>query len=204
MILQHILKNLRLFCEWTQVPCISRNTETFLSKLIHTYKPKSILEIGSAYWYSLLAMWLAINEWWWKIIWCERAYPNRVEINKLLSLTKQYSLHNLDCFYGPFLKFDPQTRKQNWELGVGSWDLVFIDAQKAEYPAYIDYLIENKLINNQTIILFDDVIKYQERMPWLYEKLEQYGYIIHIEQLDEDDGILIAKHNKFSGDNLKA
>ena len=200
-----ISHNLRLFCESTLVPCISPNTEIYLLKLLEQHKPKRILEIGTACWYSLFTMAKTIQAWWWTIIWCERAYPNRVEINKLLSLSKQYRLDNIQCLYWPFLAIDPKVLQsdsvtmQQWGIealkhcGIETvFDFVFIDAQKSEYPLYIDYLVQHKLINDQTILLFDDVIKYQDKMPWLTEKLEELGYSYQIKQLELDDGVLLA------------
>jgi len=181
-----IIHNLWLFCRWTQVPCITPNTEQFLQNILYQYKPKRILEIGTAYGYGMLTMATIISQWWWSIIWCERAYPNRVEIKKLLSLCRQYDLENIDCRYWAFLRLDPSTR------GDSSFDFVFIDAQKAEYPLYLDFIREHKLIDDTSILVFDDVIKYEERMSWLEIQLEQLGYHIQKHHLDEDDGVIVA------------
>jgi predicted O-methyltransferase YrrM len=69
-------------------------------------------------------------------------------------------MHNLECLYGPFLSFTPN----QFQTQTKVFDFVFIDAQKSEYPNYIDYLIDNKLIDDKTILLFDDVIKYQDKI----------------------------------------
>lgn len=145
------------------------------------------MEIGTAYGYGMLTMANIISERWWSIIWCERAYPNRVEISKLLSLCRQHGLENIHCNYGAFLRLDPSLRGNN------VFDFVFIDAQKAEYPLYVDFIREHNLIDNNTILVFDDVIKYEERMTWLWEKLEHYWYSIETFKLDEDDGIIVAR-----------
>lgn len=169
------------------MPCISANTEVFLVKLLEERKPKHVLEIGTAYGYGMLFMANIICRWWWSIIWCERAYPNRVEIQKLLALCKQYGLNNIDCRYGGFLKLNPSVRENK------VFDFVFIDAQKSEYPEYLKYLLEHKLINENTALLFDDVIKYEERMTGLELELEQLWYHIKKHQLDEDDGVILAR-----------
>lgn len=181
--------NLRLFCEWTDVPCISRNTEDFLVKLLEKHKPAHVLEIWSACGYSLLIIGLTISKRWGTVIGCERAYPNRVEIQKLLALYKSYGMHNLDCLYWPFLALHPD----QFQTQTKVFDLVFIDAQKSEYPAYMDYLIQHQLIDDKTILLFDDVIKYQDKIIWLQESLKALWYHYDIHQLDSDDGVLVAR-----------
>lgn len=194
-----IINNLWLFCRWTQVPCISPNTELFLQTILHTYKPKRVLEIGTAYGYGMLTMANILSEWWWSIIWCERAYPNRVEISKLLSLCRQYGLENIHCNYGAFLRLDPSLRGDgnqtysNEATHGTTFDFVFIDAQKAEYPLYVDFIREHNLIDNNSILVFDDVIKYAERMSWLETQLSLLGYEIQKHHLDEDDGVIIAR-----------
>ncbi len=121
-----------------------------------------------------------------------------MEINKLLSLCRQYGLENIHCNYGAFLKLNPSLRggrNQTYTdeaIHGTTFDFVFIDAQKAEYPLYLDFIREHNLIDNNSILVFDDVIKYEERMSWLEEKLIQLGYNIQKHHLDEDDGVIIA------------
>jgi len=93
-----------------------------------------------------------------------------VEISKLLSLCRQYGLENIHCNYGTFLRLDPSLRGDgnqtysNEATHGTTFDFVFIDAQKAEYPLYVDFIREHNLIDNNSILVFDDVIKYAERM----------------------------------------
>lgn len=100
---------------------------------------------------------------------------------------------NLHCLYWSFLNLNPLQLIKNDELKTNSYELVFIDAQKSEYSDYIHYLHNNNLINKKTILIFDDVIKYAEKIAWLIETLEYYGFGFEIQQLDDDDGVMIAR-----------
>lgn len=70
-----------------------------------------------------------------------------------------------------------------------SVDFVFVDAQKAEYGAYLAK-IEN-VIDKKTVIIIDDVIKYHHKLTLLYEYLEKKQINYHILPLDDDDGVMI-------------
>ena len=68
-------------------------------------------------------------------------------------------------------------------------DFVFVDAQKAEYGAYLAK-IEN-VIDKKTVIIIDDVIKYHHKLVSLYSYLEKKQINYTIVKLDPDDGVMI-------------
>lgn len=103
-----------------------------------------------------------------------------------MALCRYYGLENIDCKYWAFLKLDPSIR------GNSSFDFVFIDAQKAEYSLYLDFIREHSLIDDNSVLVFDDVIKYEDRMSWLETQLNKLGYQIQKHHLDEDDGVIVA------------
>ncbi len=178
-----------VFCRSTNVPCISPSTRSFLTDIINTYQPKRILEIGSAYGYSLWYMWSLIHQWWWVIVWSERAYPNRAYINILLSLCIYYGLDNIHCLYQPFLQISPSILASH----AHSWfDMVFVDAQKSEYLLYVDYLYRHHLVSSKTLWVFDDVIMYQEKVEWLITCLQTHDLDYQIIPLEKNDWVLVA------------
>jgi predicted O-methyltransferase YrrM len=79
-------------------------------------------------------------------------------------------------------------------------DFVFIDAQKAQYGAYLAK-IEN-IIHDKTVIIIDDVIKYHHKLTSLYRYLSKKqikcngknGRTYTILPLDSDDGIMIIQN----------
>ncbi|HMY80593.1 MAG TPA: class I SAM-dependent methyltransferase [Candidatus Absconditabacterales bacterium] len=170
----------------TNVPCISDQTELFLHNIVNLIKPQSILEIGSAYGYSLICFAQWIQPRGGVIQGCERAYPNHVQLSHLLRLSQLYGLTNRSYWYGSFLDAPIHTRKQQ------PYDLVFVDAQKSDYPVYINHLITYNLIKENAIIVCDDVIKYHEKMNNLPECFQQHGLYYHTYQIDHDDGIIVA------------
>lgn len=183
LLIQH---NLREYCIGSQVPCISQATQEYLAVFLTKHKPMRCLEIGSACGYSLLTTALLVEPRGGTVCGCERAYPNRVILSHNTALVRQYGLTNYNCVFGQFLQLPITSR------GNEPYDFIFVDAQKAEYPLYITHLVENKLIHENTKIIFDDVIKYQDRMTDLTQTLEQYGFKHELKQLENDDGILIV------------
>lgn len=116
-------------------------------------------------------------------------------LEQVRSLARQYGLDNIECLYGPFLQCPPTSLQSTLGKDLTSpqaFDFIFIDAQKSEYPLYIDYIISNNLIHDKTVIVFDDVIKYQDRMTDLQKTLSHYEFQYEIKQLENDDGVLIA------------
>lgn len=185
-IISLIQQNLREYCIGSQVPCISQATQEYLTTFLLQHKPKRCLEIGSACGYSLLTTALLIQSRGGIVCGCERAYPNWIILSHNTSLVRQYGLTNYNCLFGQFLQLPIIS------LGSEPYDFIFVDAQKAEYPLYITHLVEHKLIHEDSKIIFDDVIKYQDRMTDLTQTLEQHGFRHELKQLEKDDGILIA------------
>jgi predicted O-methyltransferase YrrM len=73
-------------------------------------------------------------------------------------------------------------------------DFVFIDAQKAQYGAYLAK-IEN-IIHDKTVIIIDDVIKYHHKLTPLYRYLSKKQIDYSILKLDLDDGVMIINNTK--------
>lgn len=169
------------------MPCISIPTQSFLSKLLQDHKPVNYLEIWSANWFSLCFVADILLNWWWVAVWYERWYPNRANIEQNISLLRYYGLDNISCMYGSFIKhYDKVSDKK--------YDMVFLDWQKSEYGAYLQILVDNDMIDNQTLILVDDVIKYQDRMSDLYDMVSWPKRSYEIHKLDEDDGVMMITY----------
>lgn len=175
------LKELRIACKHRNIPIISVATEQFLAKILKKYKPKVCLEIGGAVGYSGIFMAEIIKQRWGKLYSFEISYPGYREwqYNAVKSQT-----HNLVSY--PFNILQVAGEKLIIQNPV---DFVFVDAQKAEYGAYLAK-IEN-IIDKKTVIIIDDVIKYHHKLVSLYWYLQEKQIYYDIVKLDPDDGVMI-------------
>ncbi|HUY40675.1 MAG TPA: O-methyltransferase [Candidatus Dormibacteraeota bacterium] len=113
------------------IPIVSRETGRFLATLVHAMQANRILEIGTAYGYSTL--WMALAQPPVGTIWTidvdvartdvARSYFERAGEAESIVVLNQNALEVLETFPHRNL------------------DIVFIDADKTEYRAYLDLAI---------------------------------------------------------------
>lgn len=175
-----LLQNLRDICKERNVPIISTQTEEFLRQHLETHKPKYCLEIGSAVWYSTLFIASIIQKRNWQIISFEISYAGYLQA---LQHIKSAWATNITLYPFDFTTIDVRkcvTRK---------CDFVFVDGQKSQYDVYM-WKIENIVDENSTIVL-DDVIKYKTKLDKLYEYLAKKQINYQVLPMEEGDGIIV-------------
>lgn len=173
----------REYCEQKLVPIISKNTQGYIQKLLHSHKPKRCLEIGSAEWYSTARIGHTIQEREGKLISTEVCYPAYLR-----------AIHNIHSY--PNITLYPRDiRTVSTQRYIHhKIDFVFIDGNKSQYGEYIEKV--EPLLSSNCIILLDDVIKFHNKLSSLYEYLQQKQIFYTIEQLDSDDGVMLI-HKKW-------
>ncbi|OUW03833.1 MAG: hypothetical protein CBD16_02975 [Betaproteobacteria bacterium TMED156] len=119
----------------------------FLKMLVKIVKAKNILEIGMFSGYSALAMAesLPANG---KIIACEN---NQYAIDIANKLFKKFGEKRIYVKKGSAI-----VSLNDLYKGESTFDFVFIDATKSQYPQYLNLLIKNKLIKKHTLICIDN------------------------------------------------
>ncbi len=174
----NILQEMHTYALQNNIPVIDDPTRQYIEKILNEIQPTHCLEIGSAIWYSTACIAQQIAKWWWKIIWCEYSFPSYM---KSLYFHKKVSLTNSIIYYGDFIKFSKQFFPR-------PFDFIFIDAKK---DLYKDFYIQvlNYAAPNATII-FDDVVKYENKTQNLREYLHKTWVSYTTHQLWEDDGII--------------
>ena len=179
------LEQLRASCQARRIPLISRETQLFLEQILVIQQPKNVLEIWSAVGYSSIFIAEKIATWGGRLTSFEIAYPAYLEA---LKNSKARWLGNI-TFY-PFdineislEKFFPQ-----------KFDLVFIDAQKSQYGDYMQK-IQVCLCPENTLIL-DDIIKYQNKLSWLYSFLEKNQVKYQIFETEPGDGVMVIENGR--------
>ncbi len=175
-----ILKTLRKTCKERKIPIISLATENFLWKLLRKHKPKICLEIWGAVGYSSIYMGELLNTRGGKITSFEVSYPAYQES---LQNIKESHCHNIISY--PYDVRQAPIKK----LVQGPVDFVFIDGQKSQYGEYMEII--EKITSPHTVIVIDDVIKYYNKLIWLYWYLEKKQINYKVVQLEPDDGVMI-------------
>ena len=88
-------------------------------------------------------------------------------------------------YFGDFLKFSQH-------LLPDQIDFLFIDAEKS---SYLDYYLKCKpFLHDESIILFDDVIKYKQKTAPLIHYLDQHNIPYERKQLVDDDGVIVINN----------
>ncbi len=177
----HFLPNLNQFCKLTNIPCISDNTADFLANQLYIYKPKNYLEIWCAAGYSIIYISNIIWQRGGSSIGFEISYPN-------FAIAKNHIycswLDNIDLTLENFNLFDTQL----WIDNNTKFDFVMIDAKKSDYHKFLIKI--RPFVIDGGVIICDDVVKYADKMPELYDYLADNHIYYEIVWLDQDDGII--------------
>ncbi|MBE5032972.1 O-methyltransferase [Gallalistipes aquisgranensis] len=120
-----------------------------LEMIVRMFRPQNILEIGTFTGYSALCMATGLDE---------PGYIDTFETDDELQELAQSFFdrskhgHKIRMHIGSALEIAPKRGIQ--------YDLVFIDGDKREYPAYYDMLLDTPLIHSGSIILADNILWY--------------------------------------------
>jgi len=68
-------------------------------------------------------------------------------------------------------------------------DFVFIDGQKAQYDQYLMKI--QPFLHKESVVLCDDVIKFQNKLLPLYGYLQEMQIFYHTMQIEADDGVML-------------
>lgn len=121
----------------------------FLKMIVEMVRPRTVLEIGTFTGYSALSMAVGLDD---------SAELHTVEIDdELEDIARSYfsrSPHGskIHLHIGPALEIVPLLDK--------TFDLIYIDGDKREYPAYYRMLMETPLVRPGSVILADNVLWY--------------------------------------------
>lgn len=137
------LEALRKEAEEEKVPIILRETESFLTFLLETQRPASILEIGTAVGYSAMVF---------------ARYANRVVTIEKDDKMAQIARNNikkagLQCRIQVLCGDGEEVIKSQVE---GTFDMVFIDAAKSHYKRFLESALP--YCHEGTIIISDNVL----------------------------------------------
>ena len=178
--LQKYLLDLRKSCEDRHIPLISVQTQCFLVSWLEHNQPKRVLEIWSAVWYSSIVISKTIQQRWGTLSSFEISYPAYLEALK--------NIENANCNNVVLYPFDINEIVLE-KFFSQKFDAAFIDAQKSQYWDYLQK-IRSHLAPENTLLL-DDVIKYQNKLTWLYQFIEKMQINYEIFDTEPWDGVML-------------
>ncbi len=173
------LLSLRKYWIENEVPNITDENALFLGNLIKTKKPQNMLEIWTANGYSAIIFWIELEKNNWKLDSIEFSTNSHSQAKENIINTKLESTVNLILWNA--LDEIPKLEK--------NYDFVFIDWMKRRSLDFLK-LVWDK-VPKSWIIIIDDVIKFRDKMIWLWDYLKDKNIKYSILPIDEDDWILM-------------
>ncbi len=150
-----------------------------LASLIVKYKPKQILEIGTSNGLSSILMGSLAATYGGSVTTIE-FYDERVQL-------AQKHLEEAKVSNVTIMQADARELVQTI---LGLWDLVFIDAGKADYAHYLRHILP-KLSENGYIVA-DNTISHRKSMKSFFEEIEKNPLLVS-EEISVGDGLVIIR-----------
>lgn len=190
------ITNLEIYAKENNVPIIQKDGLNFLIEYIKQKNVKTILEIGTAIGYSSINMALVSDDI--QITTIER---NEKMYKQAIENIKDFNLENrINVIYGDALDTVVQ----------GKYDLIFIDAAKAQYIKFFEKYKQNLQINGTIItdnLNFHGLALHPEEihsknLKALVRKINNYkDFLINNKKFNTTfyeigDGIAVSKYNK--------
>lgn len=177
--IEEFLSELKAYWISNDIPNVTEKGAQFLKDMIKIKKPKNILEIWTANWYSTIQMWIVAQKIWTKI--------TTIEFSPL---SRKQALNNFKTVW-----FDNFINSLEWNaLDIiptleEKYDFIFIDWMKKRYLDFLN-LIWDKT-ESWWVIILDDVIKFKHKMENFYEFLKEKNIKYNLLPIDEDDGVIL-------------
>ena len=190
------ITNLEIYAKENNVPIIQKEGLNFLIEYIKQNNVKTILEIGTAIGYSSINMALVSDDI--QITTIER---NEKMYKQAIKNIKDFNLENrINVIYGDALDTVVQ----------GKYDLIFIDAAKAQYIKFFEKYKQNLQMNGTIItdnLNFHGLALHPEEihsknLKALVRKINNYkDFLINNKEFQTvfyeiGDGIAVSKYNK--------
>lgn len=178
---EKFLQELKKYGEKNDIPNISEKNATFLKNLIQEQKSKNLLEIWSANGYSTIHFASEIEKTGGKITSIEFSQVAYEEAQE--NFEAVWVSHLITYYFWDAREIIP--------LLEDKYDFIFIDGLKKASLEFLKIVWDKAL--PWSIIIIDDVIKFQHKMKDLYEYVEDNNIVYEVIQIDEDDGIMLIK-----------
>jgi predicted O-methyltransferase YrrM len=149
-----VLRDLEQIARQEGLPSIGPIKGKILTEIISKYKPIIILEIGTLHGYSAILMADLLPDKG-KLITIEK---DRNLANIALKNIEDAELsHKIEVIHADALEEIPKLQKQKF-------DLIFLDAVKADYLKYLNLAESNNLLDDGVVVVADNVLLYKNEM----------------------------------------
>ena len=169
-VISNLLRELEQIAEREHLPSIGPVKGKIISAIIKKYRPTSIVEIGSLHGYSAILMGDLLPDDG-KLI--------TIEIDKNLAniarknIDKAGLSNKIEVISDDAINVIPM-------LAGYKFDMVFLDAVKSEYLQYLRLIEQKNLMKEESIVVADNVILYENEMRDYLEYVRNSGrYISH-------------------------
>lgn len=174
------IQELRQFWIENTVPNISDTNAQFIIDLLKISQSKNILEIWTANWFSAINFWNYLETVWGHITTIDFSPKSHDEAVVNFKETKLD--HMITAILGNALDEIPK-------LPDNEYDFVFIDGMMRRSKDFLELCWPKT--KSGWIILIDDVIKFREKMVWLWEYLDENNIQYNTLPIDIDDGVMM-------------
>ena len=174
------IKNLRQFWIENTVPNISDINAQFIVDLLKISKSKTLLEIWTANWFSAINFWDYLDTVSGHITTID--FSEKSHNEALVNFKETKLNHMITAILWNALDEIPK-------LPDNEYDFVFIDGMMRRSKDFLELCWPKT--KQWGIILIDDVIKFREKMVWLWEFLEENNIKYNTLPIDEDDGVMM-------------
>ena len=181
---KNFIKELRQYWIDNTIPNISDINAQLLVDLIKVQKTKTMLEIWTANWFSAINFANQLEKQDWKLITIDFS-PKSYE-EALVNFEKTELKTTIKAILWNALDEIPK-------LDDDYFDFVFIDWMMRRSKDFLELCWPKT--KQWWIIIIDDVIKFREKMVWLWEYLDEKNISYNTLPIDPDDGIMMIIKN---------
>ena len=174
------LKNLRDYGIENTIPNISDVNVKFLVDLIKISKTKNMLEVWTANGFSWINFWIELEKIWWKLLSID--FSEKSHLEALENIREVWLENTISLILWNALDEIPK-------LEDNRYDFIFIDGMMRRSKDFLE--LSWPKLKDWWIIIIDDVIKFREKMLWLWEYLEDNKIEFNVLPIDEDDGVMM-------------
>lgn len=180
MNIENFLIELRKYWIENTIPNISEVNAKLIRDLIKISNTKQMLEIGTANWLSAINFWIELEKVWWKIISIDFSEKSHLEARE--NVAKCLLDNEIKLILWNALDEIPK-------LENDFFDFIFIDWMMRRSKDFLD--LSWPKLKKWWIVIIDDVIKFKEKMVWLWEYLEENNISYNILPIDKDDWVMM-------------